>query len=202
MTNPGDFDRWRGIGFALLAALLFGASTPLAKSLLPQVAPLLMAGLLYLGSGVGLGIYRFIRTRTTNVGSQEAVLTRKDLPWLTGAIVAGGIIGPVMLLWGLAATPAASASLLLNLEGVLTALLAWFVFKENFDARIALGMALIAAGGICISWAGRPEGGWPWGSLAVIGACLAWGIDNNLTRKVSAGDPVQIPCSRDSSPEA
>lgn len=192
MTGRQEFDRWRGVGFALLAALLFGASTPLAKSLLPQVAPVLMAGLLYFGSGVGLGIYRLIRSRTNAIGSREAALTRKDLPWLIGAIVTDGIVGPVLLMWGLAATPASSASLLLNLEGVLTALLAWFVFKENFDARIALGMALIAAGGMCISWIGRPEVGVPWGSLAIVGACLAWGIDNNLTRKVSAGDPVQI----------
>jgi drug/metabolite transporter (DMT)-like permease len=127
MTGRQEFERWRGVGYALLAALLFGASTPLAKSLLPQVAPVLMAGLLYLGSGVGLGIYRLIRSRTNAVGSREAALTRKDLPWLTGAIVAGGIVGPVLLMWGLAATPASSASLLLNLEGVLTALLAWFV---------------------------------------------------------------------------
>jgi drug/metabolite transporter (DMT)-like permease len=90
------------------------------------------------------------------------------------------------------ATPASSASLLLNLEGVLTALLAWFVFKESFDARIALGMALIAAGGVCLSWSGRPGTGLPWSSFAIIGACFAWALDNNLTRKVSAGDPVQI----------
>jgi drug/metabolite transporter (DMT)-like permease len=192
MTGHGDAERWQGIGFALLAALLFGASTPLAKSLLPQVATVLMAGLLYLGSGVGLGVYRLIRSRTRASGSQEAALTRKDLPWLAGGIVAGGIVGPVLLMWGLAATPAASASLLLNVEGVLTALLAWFVFKENFDVRIACGMALIAAGGVCLSWSGRPEAGRFWRSFAIVGACLAWALDNNLTRKVSAGDPVQI----------
>jgi drug/metabolite transporter (DMT)-like permease len=192
MTGRREFAGWRGIGFALLAALLFGASTPLAKSLLPQVAPVLLAGLLYLASGLGLGVYRLIRSRINPVGSREAALTRKDVPWLAGAIVMGGIVGPVFLMWGLATTPALSASLLLNLEGVLTVLLAWFVFKENFDARIALGMALIAAGGVCLSWRGRPEVGLPWGSFAIIGACLAWGIDNNLTRKVSAGDPVEI----------
>jgi len=185
-------NRSQGIIFALLAALLFGASTPLAKSLLPQVAPLLMAGLLYLGSGIGLGVYSLLRSRSEARGSQEAALARKDWPWLTGAIVMGGVVGPVLLMWGLAITPASSASLLLNLEGVLTALLAWFVFEENFDTRIALGMALIAAGGVCLSWIGRPEVGVPWGALAIVGACLAWAIDNNLTRKVSAGDPVQI----------
>lgn len=192
MTGQRDFERWRGIGFALVAALLFGASTPVAKSLLPQVAPVLMAGLLYLGSGLGLGVYRLIRSRTNAAGLREAALTRKDLPWLAGAIAAGGIVGPVLLMWGLSATPASSASLLLNLEGVLTALLAWFVFKENFDARIALGMGLIAAGGVCLSWGGRLEAGLPWSSFAIVGACFAWALDNNLTRKVSAGDPVQI----------
>ncbi len=192
MSGQRDFERWRGIAFALVAALLFGASTPVAKSLLPQVAPVLMAGLLYLGSGLGLGVYRLIRSRTSAAGPREAALTSKDLPWLAGAIAAGGIVGPVLLMWGLRATPASSASLLLNLEGAFTALLAWFVFKENFDARIALGMGLIAAGGVCLSWSGRPEAALPWSSFAIVGACLAWALDNNLTRKVSAGDPVQI----------
>src|SRR5262249_62105227 len=105
----------------------------------------------------------------------------------------GGVAGRVLLTAGLPATPASSASLLLNLEGVLTALLAWFVFKENFDRRIALGMAAITAGGVILSWEGRPEAGLPWGAFAVAGACLAWAIDNNLTRKVSAGGPVQVP---------
>src|SRR2546429_703507 len=186
------FNRWQGIAFALVAALLFGASTPLAKSLLPQVTPLLMAGLLYLGSGIGLCIYALLRSFSKGLGPHEAALARKDVPWLAAAIAAGGIVGPILLMWGLSATPASSASLLLNLEGVLTALLAWFVFKENFDARIASGMALIAAGGVCLSWMGRPEIGVPWGSLAIMGACLAWAIDNNLTRKVSTGDAVQI----------
>ena len=182
----------KGVFYALLAALLFGASTPLAKSLLPQMTPLMLAGLLYLGSGVGLAMYSFVRSRRRDVARREAALTLKDAPWLAGAILAGGVIAPVLLMWGLAATPASSASLLLNLEGVLTALLAWFVFKENFDRRIALGMALIAAGGVSLSWTGRLDAGVPWSSLAIVGACLAWAIDNNLTRKVSAGDPVQI----------
>jgi drug/metabolite transporter (DMT)-like permease len=119
-------------------------------------------------------------------------LKRIDMPWLVAAIITGGLVGPVILMWGLAQTPASSASLLLNLEGVFTALLAWFGFKENFDIRIALGMALIAVGGICLAWMGRPEAGVPLGALAILGACFAWALDNNLTRKVSAGDPVQI----------
>lgn len=182
----------KGIVYALLAALLFGASTPLAKALLPTVTPLLMAGLLYLGSGLGLALFSLVSARAARPRLQEAPLQGADWPWLAGAIAAGGIAAPVLLMWGLAATPAASASLLLNLEGVLTAGLAWLVFKENFDSRIALGMALIAAGGIALSWSGRPASGVPWSALAIVGACLAWAIDNNLTRKVSAGDPVQI----------
>jgi drug/metabolite transporter (DMT)-like permease len=182
----------KGVLYALLAALLFGASTPLAKSLLPEVAPTLMAGLLYLGSGIGLAVFSLIRSRNRRLRSQEAPLQRADWPWLVGAVAAGGIVAPLLLMWGLATTPASSASLLLNLEGVLTAVLAWFVFKENFDRRIALGMALIAAGGVCLSWMGRSETGMPWSAFAIVGACLTWAVDNNLTRKVSAGDPVQI----------
>lgn len=184
--------RRKGASYALLAAVLFGASTPLAKLLSPQVEPVLMAGLLNLGSGLGLGAYAWLYARRHASGAPEASLTRKDAPWLAGAIVAGGVVAPVLLLWGLVTTPAASASLLLNLEGVLTALLAWFVFRENFDARIALGMGLIAAGGICLTWMGRPGLGVPWGALAIMGACFAWAVDNNFTRKVSASDPVQI----------
>ena len=180
-----------GVSFAVLAAVLFGASTPFAKILLGKTEPVLLAGLLYLGSGIGLAIWSGIRSQSKR-SSGEAKLGSSDIPWLAGAIVAGGIIGPVLLMVGLAVTPASSASLLLNLEGVFTALLAWFVFKENFDRRIAWGMAAITCGGLFISWVGRLEMGALWGTLAISGACLAWAIDNNLTRRVSAGDPVQI----------
>ncbi|EEF59545.1 DMT family transporter [Pedosphaera parvula] len=183
--------KWSGVIAALLAAFLFGASTPFSKAFLPQMSPQLMAGLLYLSSGVGLGVYWILRGRS-NRTDKEARLTGKDVPWLAGAFLSGGVIGPVLLLIGLRETPASSASLLLNLEGVFTALLAWFVFKENFDSRIAAGMALIAGGGVVLAWNGQRIEGFPWGSLAIIGACLAWAIDNNLTRKASASDPVQI----------
>ena len=180
-----------GVSFAMLAAVLFGASTPFSKILLGKTEPVLLAGLLYLGSGIGLTIWSRFRSQS-KAGTGEAQLKRSDFPWLAGAILAGGIIGPVLLMVGLAITAASSASLLLNLEGVFTAVLAWFVFKENFDRRIALGMAAITLGGLVLSWGGRLEVGVPWGALAITGACLAWGIDNNLTRRVSAGDPVQI----------
>jgi drug/metabolite transporter (DMT)-like permease len=182
--------KWHGVLAAIVAAVLFGASTPLAKQLLPEVKPWLLAGLLYLGSGLGLMIYRSIRPgRKTGA---ETALSRHDAPWLAGAILCGGIVGPVLLMFGLNHTPASSASLILNLEGVLTALLAWFVFKENFDARIAWGMAFITAGAVVLSWMGQVEWRFPWGAVAIVGACAAWALDNNLTRKVSAADPAQI----------
>ncbi|MDQ6831059.1 MAG: DMT family transporter [Gemmatimonadota bacterium] len=179
----------RGVTLALLAAVLFGASTPVAKGLVQGASPQLLAGLLYLGSGAGLLIV-FLARR--GQGARDAGLGRRDLPWLAGAILAGGIVGPLLLMIGITRTPASSASLLLNLEGALTALLAWFIFHENFDRRIALGMAAILAGGAVISWQGRAELGSVVGPLAIAGACLAWALDNNLTQKVSASDPVQI----------
>ncbi len=181
----------RGIGLALAAAVLFGASAPFAKLLLSDAAPELLAGLLYLGSGLGLGIM-WLRERYSPEGARETPLTRRDIPWLVGAIVFGGLLGPLLLMIGLTRTPASGASLLLNLEGVFTALLAWFVFRENFDRRIALGMLSIVAGALALSWGGRLAWGGLAGPLAVTAACLCWGVDNNLTQKVSAGDPVQI----------
>ena len=183
----------RGVVYALLAAALFGASTPFAKSLVGHVAPVMLAGLLYLGSGLGLSIFYLLRAVLQRPRKDDtAGLTAADLPWLAGAIAAGGIAGPVLLMFGLTMTPASSASLLLNMEGVLTSLLAWFVFKENFDRRIFIGMLLIVAAGVLLSWEQIPSIGVPWGALAIVGACLCWGIDNNLTRKVSASDAVQI----------
>ena len=186
----------KGPAFALIAAALFGLSTPLAKLLLGQLEPIPLAALLYLGSGIGLAVWIILRRAITGEKPREASLKGIDLPWLGSAIFSGGIIGPVLLLVGLRLTPASSASLLLNLEGAFTALLAWFVFRETFDHRIALGMAAIVSGGVLLSWAGRPEIGIPWGPILIAGACLAWAIDNNLTRKVSSGDPIQIAAAK------
>lgn len=179
-----------GFGFAIASALLFGLSTPCAKLLLGEIPPLLLAGLLYAGSGLGLSAMRFLMPAS----AEEAPITRADVPWLAGAVVAGGILGPVLLMSGLRSTTASAASLLLNLEGVFTALLAWFVFHENFDRRIALGFALIMAGSLLLSWEGGAHGrfGLPLGSLAIGAACLCWAVDNNLTQKVSGADPLRI----------
>ena len=173
---------------ALLAALLFGVSAPFAKILLGDASPQLLAGLLYLGSGIGLTVMWLARRGA----AKEAPLDRRGMPWLLGSIAAGGIGGPLLLMYGLVRTPAASASLLLNLEGALTALLAWFVFRENVGRRIAAGMLAIVAGGLVLTWDGRVQLGSVLGPLSIAGACLAWAIDNNLTQKVAGGDPVQI----------
>jgi drug/metabolite transporter (DMT)-like permease len=181
-----------GPQMALLAAVLFGASAPLAKTLLEGVSPQVLAGLLYLGSGTGLSAYWLVRRRG-NAPPREAPLTRRDLPWLAGAIATGGVIAPVLLMLGLGRIPASDAALLLNLEGVFTAALAWVVFRENVDRRILVGMAAIVAGGALLSWGGGGVGltGLA-GPLFIAAACLGWAVDNNLTQKVSAGDPVEI----------
>ncbi|MGH7396551.1 MAG: DMT family transporter [Candidatus Rokuibacteriota bacterium] len=176
---------------ALAAAALFGLSAPAAKLLVGTVDPWLLAGLLYLGSGIGLGLYRLAQ-RFLGRGGSEAPLRRQDLPWLGGAIAAGGVIGPVLLMYGLAAGTAVQSSLLLNLEGVFTALLAWSFFRESFDARIAIGMTAIAGGAAVLSWKPAEPLALDGSVLLVTGACLAWAIDNNLTRMVSGGDPAQI----------
>ncbi len=177
------------MGAALGAALLFGIGTPLAKLLLEGTSPWLLAGLLYLGSGLGLTLLRLLRP-----SQRRAQLAPGEWPWLAGAVLAGGVVGPVLLMWGLAGMPASGAALLLNAEGVFTALIAWVVFRENVDRRIFIGMLAIVAGAAVLSWPGQAHASFgdllP--ALAVLGACLAWGIDNNLTRKVALADAVWL----------
>ncbi|MBS9760451.1 DMT family transporter [Pseudomonas mosselii] len=179
--------------YALVAAALFGASTPLAKLLGVDTPPILLAGLLYLGSGVGLTLVRLVRDR----GWQRPGLPAGEWPWLLGAIFFGGVLAPVALMFGLTRTAGATASLMLNLESVLTAVLAWVVFKENADRRIVIGMIAIVLGGIVLSWPQETAMDHDWtGPLAVAFACLCWAIDNNLTRKVSASDALFIAGSK------
>lgn len=175
--------------YALAAAALFGASTPLAKLLGLNIPPVLLAGLLYLGSGLGLTVVRFVRDH----GWKPAGLASSEWPWLLGAIAFGGVLGPVALMFGLTRTSGATASLMLNLEAVLTALLAWVVFKENADRRIVWGMIAIITGGMVLAWPLETMQAHDWlGPLAVSLACLCWAIDNNLTRKVSASDALFV----------
>jgi drug/metabolite transporter (DMT)-like permease len=180
-----------GPRLALLAAALFGLSAPAAKLLVGSVDPWLLAGLLYLGSGLGLGMLDRVR-RLGGAVKREATLTRRDLPWLAGAILTGGVIGPVLLMSALARGAASESALLLNLEGVFTALLAAVLFREHVPARIAIGMVAITAGAGALVW--RDGARFDLGSPAVLvaAACLAWAVDNNLTRVVSATDPVAV----------
>ncbi len=183
----------RAVLYALTSATLFGISTPLAKVLLGpigNIGPLMLAGLLYLGSGLGLLLWFLFRPARDRLKASR--LKRADLPWLAAAVLAGGVAGPALLMLGLSVTAASTASLLLNLEGVFTAALAWFVFKENFDRRIFIGMLCIVAAGVLLSWQPASQAGLAWGTLAIIVACLCWALDNNLTRKISASDAVQI----------
>lgn len=182
---------WPGGALALASAALFGASTPFAKALLGTTDPWMLAGLLYLGSGIGLLVVRLVRHHAS-ICWEEMTLKGKDWPWFGAAVVAGGAIGPLLPMFGLALTPASSTSLLLTLEGVFTALVAWVVFREHFHWRIGTGMVAISAGALSLAWTGSVSFEELTGPLLTAGACLAWAIDNNLTRKVALSDPVQI----------
>ena len=183
----------RGVLYALGAAALFGASTPFAKLLLGQVSPLVLAAVLYLGSGAGLALWIALRTRFSG-RERPSPIPRVDWPWIAAAIAAGGIAGPILLMQGLARIDAASASLLLNLEAVLTAAIAWTVFRENVDRRVFSGMVAIVVGGVLLSADAAPRDGGIIGPLLVAAACLAWALDNNLTRRVSGGDAATLAC--------
>jgi drug/metabolite transporter (DMT)-like permease len=194
MKNRPNYDHLTsGPLLALSSALLFGASTPIAKLLLGVTDPLLLAGLLYLGSGVGLALVT-AAGHSLGLVRPEAPLRAREVPWLAAIVLFGGILGPALLMSGLTLTPASSGALLLNTEGLATMAIAWLVFGENVDRRIFLGAMAILAGAVLLSW---PEGGitspqLDWGSVLIVLACIAWGIDNNLTRKLSAADPLQI----------
>lgn len=181
---------WPGVPLALASAILFGASAPFAKLLVGSIEPQMLAGLLYFGAGAGLGIVHVARAGL-GLEAPEAPLRGRDIPWLAAVIAFGGIVGPLLLMLGLERTSASSGSLLLNLEGLATMAIAWIVFRENVDRRLMLGAASILAGAVALSW--RGEGvRIDTGGLLIAGACLAWGIDNNLTRKLSSADPVLI----------
>ena len=178
----------RGILYGIGAAVCFGASIPLSKRLLDAgVEPLVLAALLYLGSGLGPALQLLFRRGK----STERPLRGRDLRWLVPATVCGGMVAPVLLALGVDRIPASESSLLLSLEGAFTALLAWIVFGERAGKRVAFGLALLVAGSVLLSF--RPgQLALEWGALAVAGACLAWAIDNNLVKQIAGTDPVPI----------
>lgn len=185
-----DSPLWPGAPLALGSAVLFGAAAPLSKLLLGVVDPGLLAGLLYLGAGVGLALLHFGR-KFVGLASVERPLRRGDLPWLAAAIGVGGVLGPLLLMLGLARTTASAGSLLLNLESLATMAIAWVVLRENVDRRLLIGALAILMGAVLLAWDGQGVR-LDLGGLLIAGACVAWGIDNNLTRRLSGGDPVEI----------
>jgi drug/metabolite transporter (DMT)-like permease len=176
---------------ALLAAFLFGASAPLSKLLLGEISPVLLAALLYLGSGIGLMCVKMIG-KAAHGGHKEAHLERADWPWLFGAILAGGVIAPILLMISLRNTPAATASLLLNFEGVATTLIAAIIFKEAFSRRAWWAIGLITFASILLSTDFKNQWGFSLSAIGILAACFMWGVDNNLTRNISAKDPLVI----------
>ncbi len=189
MSDDTHSHLWPGVPFALGAAILFGASTPLSKYLLGSIDPWMLAGILYVGAGAGLLAFRAIRS-LLGLEVVEASLTPADYPWLAAVVVFGGIVGPLLLMFGLSRTTAGQGALLLNLEGLATMGIAWLVFRENVDRRLLIGAFAILAGAGVLAWNGT--GISFVGGLLIAAACFAWGIDNNLTRRLSSADPVQI----------
>jgi drug/metabolite transporter (DMT)-like permease len=177
---------------ALFAALLFGASAPIAKALLGAVNPIPLAGFLYLGSGVALVCVKGIqRLRGPSTGA-EARIRSADVPWLAGAVLAGGVAAPIVLLFGLRGTSAAVASLLLNFEGVATCVIAALLFGEAIGRRAAGAIVCITLASLLLSWNPSGQIAISLGALGILAACTLWGIDNNLTRNISAKDPLAI----------
>jgi drug/metabolite transporter (DMT)-like permease len=175
---------------ALLAALFFGASAPVSKLLLGDVPPVLMAAFLYLGSGTGISLIKLYQRLTSN--QKEAGIKSPDIKWLAGAIISGGILAPIILMISLKNTPASTASLLLNFEGVGTTLIALFFFRESISRRALLAIFAITLASIFLSTNFQSGFGFSLGALGVLLACILWGVDNNFTRNISAKDPLTI----------
>jgi drug/metabolite transporter (DMT)-like permease len=180
-----------GIAPALVAAILFGSSTPLARALVGAIDPAWLAGCLYAGSGLGLSVI-FVLRRASGRTQGVAPLTRRDAPWLAATIASGGIVAPLLFTFGLRDTAGATASLLLNLETVLTVALAWFAFREHYSARVVIGMILIVAACALLGWGERDLSGGVRGAPLIALACLGWALDNNLTRKIAGSDALAI----------
>ncbi len=174
----------------VLAAILFGASAPFAKLLLHKIEPVLLVALMYLGAGFGLLLLRASGTLYKRATDAEAGIKKADVPWLIGALFAGGVGAPIILMFSLRNTPAATATLLLNFEGVATALIAAAIFKEAIGWRIWLAVFCVTGASVLLSL--DPGGKWgvSSGAIGVLMACFLWGIDNNFTRNISARDPV------------
>jgi drug/metabolite transporter (DMT)-like permease len=176
---------------ALTAAIFFGASAPIAKLLLgDSIAPIYLAAFLYLGSGMGTFLVR--QTQRLRTKDSEAEIKSADIKWLAGAIISGGILAPIILMISLQNTPASTASLLLNFEGVGTTLIALLFFKEAIGRRAWTAIIVITLASIFLSTNFNQGFGISFGALGIILACVLWGLDNNFTRNISGKDPLAI----------
>lgn len=179
-----------GIFLAILAAALYALNSPLSKILLDYMPPTLMAGFLYLGAGVGMGVIWVIRKMEDGNNKEEA-LTKRELPH-TVAMIVLDIAAPIFLLLGLSGTTAANASLLNNFEIVATALIALLFFREKISPRLWMGIGFVMVSCAILSFEDITSFSFSGGSLFVLLAAVCWGLENNCTRKLSSKDPLQI----------
>ncbi|MBI6871216.1 DMT family transporter [Clostridium aciditolerans] len=185
-------NNYKSVLQAITAALLFGASAPISKLLLGSIDPVPLAAFLYIGSGIGLIIFKIIKRCINKSEDREAPLSKKDIPWLITAVFLGGVVAPIILMNSLKVTPASTASLLLNFEGVATTLIATCFFKESVGKRIWIAIIMITSSTVILSWDFSNQWGFSLGATGVVIACLCWGIDNNFTGKISLKDPFSI----------
>lgn len=177
--------------YILISAAFFGISPPVAKLLVRDIQPIPLAGLLYLGAFLGLSVYYLLRQALSKNGAAAAQLGRTDIPWLFGAILCGGIIAPICLMFGLRITSGFSTSLFLNLEGVATAVIAVLVFRENAGNRLWLALSCMSVSGLFLAWDPNIGEFKVLGPILIVMAMVCWGIDNNLTRQISDKNPIQ-----------
>lgn len=183
-------DKTTGIFLAILAAALYAVNAPFSKLLLNVMPSTLMAGFLYWGAGLGMGVLFLVR-RSLHLSGAESRLTKAELPY-TIAMIALDIAAPIFLLFGLNLTSAANASLLNNFEIVATALIALAVFREKISFRLWLGIGFVTAACAVLSLEPGQQYTLSYGSVFILLACVCWGIENNCTRKISSKDPMQI----------
>lgn len=174
---------------AILAAVFYAINIPASKMLLGNIEPVMMAAVLYLGAGIGVGI--IYMARKPKEAAENSSLNRGDLPYVLGMILLD-IAAPICLMYGLSATTAANASLLNNFEIAATAVIALAVFKEAVSARLWAGIALITVSSMILSFEDMSSLQFSWGSAFVLLAAVCWGFENNCTRKISSKNTYQI----------
>ncbi len=178
------------IFYAVLAAVFYAVNMPFSKTLLQAVPPTLLASLLYFGAGVGIGLI-YLASQLKNCPGEQQNLTRGDLPYTLGMIVLD-IIAPILLMFGLAHTTSANASLLNNFEIVATSLIALLIFKEAISARLWRAILLVTLSSLILSFEDLSSLTFSWGSLLVLLAACCWGLENNCTRQLAAKNTYEI----------